>query len=250
MVGTLQKDEQDLDAAARAFTARVDLVPNDPEAHRDLGRVYFLQGDDVKARAEFEIALFADPSDVDAYTSLGQIHLRQARPADAADVARRALEIRSRAPRGPIRPRHRSDSNGARGRGCGRDAGIPAAAGRGQRGARASIRIRPAATRGVGVACGRRSCNRAVTLLRRALVYEPTSAQSHLDLGLALLESGQMAEAVDRLKTAAALNASFDVHRHLAKAHAALGQTEESRQEQAIYERLKRDAISKTGRAR
>ena len=61
-------------------------------------------------------------------------------------------------------------------------------------------------------------------LLQRALVLEPTSPTSHLDLGLALLESGQAAAAVERLTTAAALNAPFDVHRHLARAYAAQGQ--------------------------
>ena len=39
MIGTLQQDEQDLDAAAMSFAARVDLVPNDHDAHRDLGHV-------------------------------------------------------------------------------------------------------------------------------------------------------------------------------------------------------------------
>ena len=50
--------------------------------------------------------------------------------------------------------------------------------------------------------------------------------------------------------TAAALNAPFDVHRHLAKAYAALGRKDESQNEQATYERLRRESISRTGRAR
>ncbi|HEY6614453.1 MAG TPA: tetratricopeptide repeat protein, partial [Vicinamibacterales bacterium] len=50
MIGTLQQDEQDLEAAAMSFAARVDLVPNDHDAHRDLGRTYYLQGDDEQAR--------------------------------------------------------------------------------------------------------------------------------------------------------------------------------------------------------
>jgi predicted Zn-dependent protease len=90
----------------------------------------------------------------------------------------------------------------------------------------------------------------AVTLLQRALVMEPTSPMSHLDLGVALLESGQAAAAVERLTTAAALKAPLDVHRHLARAYAALGQKDESQREQAIYERLKRESIGKTGGAR
>jgi tetratricopeptide (TPR) repeat protein len=90
----------------------------------------------------------------------------------------------------------------------------------------------------------------AVALLQRALVLEPRAATSHLDLGLALLEGGQIAAAIERLTTAAALNAPLDVHRHLAKAYATLGQKDESAKEQATYERLRREAIVKTGRAR
>ena len=93
MIGTLQQDEQDLEAAAQSFAARVDRVPNDHQAHLDLGSVYFLQGDDVQARAEFEIALLLNPSDVEAYTSLGQVHLRGGRYQEAADASRRALEV-------------------------------------------------------------------------------------------------------------------------------------------------------------
>ena len=88
------------------------------------------------------------------------------------------------------------------------------------------------------------------SLLRRALVLEPRAPASHLDLGVALLEGGQAAEAIERLNTAAALNAPLDVHRQLAKAYAALGRTDESAKEQATYERLRRESISKTGRVR
>jgi len=93
MIGTLQQDEQDLDAAAQSFAGRANLVPNDHNAHRDLGRVYSLQGDAVRARAELEIALLLNPADTDTLTALGQLHLSEARLADAADASRRALEI-------------------------------------------------------------------------------------------------------------------------------------------------------------
>jgi tetratricopeptide (TPR) repeat protein len=90
----------------------------------------------------------------------------------------------------------------------------------------------------------------AVALLQRVLVIEPRVATSHMDLGLALLEAGQVAAAIERLNTAAALNAPLDVHRQLAKAYATLGQKDESAREQATYERLRRESIVKTGRAR
>ena len=249
MIGTLQKDEQDLDAAARAFAARVDLVPNEPEAHRDLGKVYFLQGEDVKARAEFEVALLVDPSDVEAYTALAQVQLREGRHADAADTARRALEIdpghrEARYVHATALIRLGSADEGAAEMQVFQRLQAEDSESRARQFELGRLRREASVSRAAGDAAN------AVTALRRVLVLDPRSATSHLDLGLALLESGQPADAIDRLNTAVALNAPFDVHRHLAKAYAALGQKEASEKEQALYERLKREAISKTGRAR
>ena len=249
MIGTLQKDEQDLDAAAKAFTTRVDLVPNDPEAHRELGKVCFLQGDDVRARAEFEVALLLSPSDVEAYTSLGQLDLREGRSADAANVARQALEIdpghrEARYLHATALIRLGKADEGAAEMQVFQRLQAEDSEARARQFELGRLRREASVSRAAGDAAN------AVTLLRRALVYEPRSATSHLDLGLALLESGQTAEAIERLNTAAALNAPLDVHRHLAKAYAALGQKADSDREQALYERLKREAISRTGRAR
>jgi len=249
MIGTLQQDEQDLDAAARAFTARVDLVPNDHDAHRDLGRVYSLQGDDVQARAELEVTLLLNPGDTDALTALGQLHLRMGRLAEAADASRRALEI-DRAHR-EARYVHATSLI----RMGNVDAGnvemevfqrLQEEDGE----ARARTFELGRLRREASVARAAGEYTTAVALLQRALVIEPRAATSHLDLGLALLEGGQIAAAIERLTTAAALNAPLDVHRHLAKAYATLGQKDESAREQATYERLRRELIVKTGRAR
>lgn len=248
MMGTLQQNEQDFDGAATAFADLVDLVPNDHDAHRDLGKVYFQQGEDVEARAEFEIALLLYPSDADALTALGQLQLRGGQYADAVNASRRALEIdpahreaRYLHATALIREgnvdegnaemlvfqRLQTEDSEARARGL--ELG----------------RLRREAS--VSLASGDRA--NAVALLRRALVFEPRSATSHMDLGIALLESGQVAEALERLTTAAALNAPIEVHRHLAKAYGALGRNEESQKELATYERLRRESIRRTGRS-
>ena len=249
MIGTLQQDAQDLEAAARSFAMRADLVPNDRQAHLDLGRVFFLQGDDVQARAEFEIALLLNPSSVDAYTSLGQIHLRGGRYQEAADASRRALEIdvahrEARYVHATALLRMGNTEDGTAEMRVFQRLQAEDAAAR----ARAFELGRLRREANVSLAAG--DYANAVALLQRALVAEPTSATSHLDLGVALLESGQAAAAIERLTTAAALNAPLDVHRHLARAYAALGQKDESQKEQALYERLKRESISKTGRSR
>jgi tetratricopeptide (TPR) repeat protein len=249
MIGTLQEDEQDLDAAAQSFAGRANLVPNDHNAHRDLGRLYSLQGDAVQARAELEIALLLNPADTNALTALGQLHLREARLADAADASRRALEID---------PGHRearyvhatslirmgnADAGNA-------EMDVFQRLQAEDSDARSRTFELGRLRREASVARAAGDYTTAVVLLQRALVLEPRAATSHLDLGLALLEGGQVAAAIERLNTAAALNAPLDVHRHLAKAYATLGQKDESAKEQATYERLRRESIMKTGRVR
>jgi tetratricopeptide (TPR) repeat protein len=88
---------------------------------------------------------------------------------------------------------------------------------------------------------------KAVALLREALTYEPEAAFSHMDLGRALIKAGQIAEAIEHFKSAVALNAHFDVHRDLADAYAALGRLDESRQEHALYERLRQESLRSAG---
>ena len=88
---------------------------------------------------------------------------------------------------------------------------------------------------------------KAVELLQRALVYDPTSASSHVDLGRALLAAGRAAEAVERLETAAALRAPIEVHVHLANAYAALGRADDAVRERTEYERLKQQSIRTRG---
>ena len=248
MIGTLHQDEQDLEAAARAFLARAELVPNDGAAHRDLGHVYFLQGDDVQSRAEFEVSLLIDPSDVEAYTSLGQLHLRAGRHSEAAELSRTALELdaahrEARYVHATALIRMGNNEEGAAEMQVFQRLQAQDAQARARTFELGRLRREAAVSRAAG------DRENAVALLRRALVYEPTSAASHLDLGIMLLEAGQSAEAIERLNTAVALNAALDVHRHLAKAYAAQGQTEESRKEQALYERLRRESIGRTGRA-
>lgn len=249
MIGTLQQDEQDLDAAVTSFTSRVDLVPNDHAAHRDLGHVYYLKGDDEQARAELEIALLVDPRDVDALTALGQVHLREGRLTDAVNASRRALEIdpghrEARYVHATTLIRMGNTDEGTAEMQVFQRLQAEDSEARARTFELGRLRREAAVSRAAG------DYGNAVTLLRRALVLDPRAPVSHLDLGIALLEGGQVAEAIDRLNTAAALNAPLDVHRHLAKAYATLGQKDESAKEQATYERLRRELISKTGRSR
>jgi tetratricopeptide (TPR) repeat protein len=249
MIGTLQQDEQDLESAAASFAARAELVPNDHDAHRDLGRTYFAQGDDVQARAEFEIAVLLNPRDVDALTALGQLHLRGGRLAEAVDVSRRALEIDA----GHREARYVHATSLIRQGNVGEGNAEMQVFQRLQVAdseARARTFELGRLRREASVARAAGDHGTAVTLLQRALVLDPSAAASHLDLGVALLDAGQVTAAIERFNTAAALNAPLEVHRHLARAYAALGQKEASAKEQATYDRLRRESIMKTGRVR
>jgi predicted Zn-dependent protease len=206
-------------------------------------------GEDVQARAELEIALLVDPRDVDALTALGQVHLREGRLADAVDVSRQALVID---------PGHR-EARYVHATSLIRIGNTDEGTAEMQVFQRLQAEDSEVRARTFELGRLRREASvsraagdyvKAVALLQRALVLEPRSPASHFDLGLALLEGGRAAEAVERLNTAAALNAPLDVHRHLAKSYEVLGRKEESAKEQATYERLRRESISRTGRAK
>ena len=94
-VATLHRARQEFTEATQAFAARASLVPNDVNAHRDLGDIYFRQGLDDVAWNELAIAEALAPRDVATQAALAQLHLRAGRHADAASAARRILRLES-----------------------------------------------------------------------------------------------------------------------------------------------------------
>src|SRR4030095_14085442 len=87
--------QQELDEAPPAFSKRVDLVPNDVKAHRDLGDMYFRRGLDDLAWNEFSIAEALAPRDVLTQALLAQLHLRAGRNVEAITAARRIIRLDS-----------------------------------------------------------------------------------------------------------------------------------------------------------
>ena len=53
---------------------RVDVNPNNADGHRKLGEIYFLQGRDEEALAEFFAALLIAPGSPDALAGAGQVY--------------------------------------------------------------------------------------------------------------------------------------------------------------------------------
>lgn len=240
-LGRLHSAQQDVDAAAAAHGLRVDVHPNDADAHYDLGEMYMRRARQDEALAEFAIALLLNPAHAAAAASMAQAHLRSGSPAAAAEAARRALELDAehsearyvlgtalvrlgRAEEGrrelEIFQRQQADAAAARTRmfeveGLRRDAMIAAAEG---------------------------NHPRAVELLRKVAALED-SHTSRLELGLALLDAGQPAEALDHLNAAARLGAPYVIHQYLADAYEALGRAADSARELASYERIHREAL-------
>jgi tetratricopeptide (TPR) repeat protein len=230
----------------RAFSNRIDLVANDPVAHRELGDLYVRQGRHIEALAEFSIVLLLDPMSVEAYAATAQVHLREGRDAEAAEAATRVLGLdpehrearyalgtalvrAGRTEEGrkelDIFQQHQEQDAAARTRlfeieGLKREASISAAAG---------------------------DHEKAVALLRTVVDADPSAAGSLLDLGFALIDAARHADAVRVLTRAAELGAHYEVHRHLAAAYGVLGQIKDSQRERALYEQLKREALRRTG---
>ena len=245
-MGAINAARQNFDAAVEAYEHRVDIHPNDAQAHQDLGDTYSRLNRHDEALAEFAVALMLDPKHAEAYAATAQIQLREGHYSDAAETAQHALELD---------PTHRqarytlATSLMRLGR---TDEGTKeleefqrlqgeATAARSRELELGGLR------REATVSSSSGDHEKAVSLLRKALALAPDEAVSHLNLGLALLNLRQPAEAVERFKSAVALNGPPDLHRHLADAYLALGQVEESRRELAVYEQLKQESLRRAG---
>jgi tetratricopeptide (TPR) repeat protein len=248
-IGALARSQQQYDDAISAFSQRIDLIPNDAVAHHELGEMHFRQGRQTEALAEFTVAVMLNPARADSHAAIGQVHLRSGDHAAAVAAARRAvaLDASHREARYvlatalvrmgnvdegkrelEVYQRLQTDATAARSRqleieGLRRDASLSIVNG---------------------------EFAKAVGLLRQALERDPEQAQSHLDLGLALLKAGQPAEALEYLKTAAARESTEDAHAHLAEAYVALGRQDEAERERAIAARIRQDALRGAGAAR
>jgi tetratricopeptide (TPR) repeat protein len=246
IMGALNVDQQNFEAAIDAYAKRVDVHPNDAAAHLDLGRTYSRLDRSDEARAEFDVVLMLNPNHTDAHAALAQVHLRDQRYAEAVEMARGALALdpahqQARYALATSLMRLGKTDEGKQELEVFQRLQTEAAAAR-------SRQIELDGIRGDAVVSfANRDYEKAIALLRKALQLEPESAASHLDLGSALAKAAQHSEAIERFKSAVTLNADLVVHRRLAESYAALGQLDESRREQALYERLKQESLARAG---
>jgi len=241
-VATLRRARQEFTAAAIAFARRVDLVPNEVKAHRDLGDIYFRQGLDDLAWTEFAIAEALAPRDVATQAALAQLHLRAGRNLEAVTTARRIIQlsptdVQAHFVLGTALIRLGQTDEGSRALDTFARLEAADAEARSRQLALAALR------REAEVAAGEGNHSRAVTLLEQIVEQEPKSAGAHLALGVALIKAGRAAEAVDRLQAAAGLGADGDVYRRLADAYAQIGAADQSARAREVYARIRRERL-------
>jgi superkiller protein 3 len=246
-MATMRRSRQEFEDATVAFSRRVALIPNDVAAHRDLGDIYFRRGLDDLAWNEFAIAEALAPRDVATQASLAQLHLRAGRNQQAADSARRILQLA---------PDHaqahfvlgtalmRLDQRNEGARVLETFARLEA----GEAAARALQLELAGLRREAEVAAGQGNHDEAVARLTRIVEKDPKSSGAHVALGVALIRAGRGAEAVDRLQAAAGLGAFGDVYRHLADAYALIGQADMSARAREVYIGIRRERLREEAR--
>jgi tetratricopeptide (TPR) repeat protein len=241
-IGALAATRQNFDAAVDAYSSRVDVQPNAADAHQDLGDTYARLGRADEALAEFAVALTIDPDRASTYASLTQLYLRQGQHDDAVASAARALAL------DPAQ-RQTHYALGTALMRLGRTAEGEKELKEFERlqqedaAARARELELGGLTREARISSANGDYQKAISLLRRALELAPRDPVSHLNLGTALLLSGQPAEAIEHFTSAVALDGPPVLHQQLADAYAALGRTEDSRRELEIFEQLKRSRL-------
>jgi tetratricopeptide (TPR) repeat protein len=234
-IGDMVSADRDAEALVALYVERVEISPNDADAHLDLGQAYLALDRDNEAQAEFLVALMIDPQHAEAYASLGQTLLRTGAYADAEIAARRAVTIDP----GHIEARYTLATSLIR---LGRTDEGRQELGQYQQMRTAAETARrtefavAGLMRDVTQSLGRRDYAQAAALLERALVLKPGDPALHVSLGLTLGNAGRLLEAVQHFEQALALGAGPEVHRHLADAYTALGRGDDAQRHRMLYE--------------
>jgi tetratricopeptide (TPR) repeat protein len=252
-IGGLYVSQANFDRAVDAYVKRVDVNPNNPDAHRKLGEIYFLQGRNDEALAEFTAALLIDPRSSGALAAASQVYVRMGRYAEALDTSRQALaldaghnEARYALATSLLRLGRTAEGKSELETFQRTQAAAMAAA---QRQSALKATLREAAER-----VGHGEFGAAAALLRRALADDPNAAGVQRDLGSALMRSAQYAEAIQALEQALQQEDSADVHQLLADAYRAVGRAGDSEAQAALaaqaIERAKAERLRRIGLGR
>lgn len=97
VLGKIQFQEGEADAAAQSLRTAIDTRPDWPEAHFLLGNVLMANGERTAARTEFARTLELDGNQVEARASLARVHAALGEHEYAVEEGRRYLERRPNA---------------------------------------------------------------------------------------------------------------------------------------------------------
>ena len=238
-LGATLVNQADFDGAVAAYTRRIEANPNSGEAHRQLGEMYYLQGRDEQALAEFLAATWLDPRDAKAYAAAGQVQARLLKYAEAAVTLERALsldpglkEARYALGTSLMRLGKTEEAKRALEQFQQQQAESEAA---GQRAFQLDALRREASKNLLAGAF-----EQAVASYEEVLELEPESSRSRRDLGLALLRAKRPREAIEHLEDAQRLEQTAEGFTYLADAYSAAGNRDEATRQRALSQELVR----------
>jgi tetratricopeptide (TPR) repeat protein len=93
IVGQAHHAQFDLDGASKAYRQRVQIAPNDRDAHFDLAEVYRGQDKLAEARVEYLVSALLDPTHAKTFGMLGQVEAAAGRDEEAVVMLRRAVTL-------------------------------------------------------------------------------------------------------------------------------------------------------------
>jgi tetratricopeptide (TPR) repeat protein len=236
-IGRLYATEADFAHAADAYRKRVDVNPNNADAHRRLGEIYALQGSDAAALVQFDAAVRLDSKNGEAFAEAAQAYLRTERLLDAERAARKALaldplDLKARFALGTALVRQGSTASGQRELESFRIQTDATAA--------AQRRVLEANTleRDAARAEAYGDYDTAASLLARAADIRPADPRRQLELARVLIQAGKPQEALARLAKMSESGDAAEIHRVAVDAYLALGQQDARAREETRYRQL------------
>jgi tetratricopeptide (TPR) repeat protein len=240
-LGSLLVNQADFDGAVAAYMRRIDANPNNAEAHRQLGEIYFLQGRDEEALSEFLAATWLDSRDAKAFAAAGQVEVRLLRYADASVALARALSLDP-----SLREARYALGTSLMRLGKTEDARREL-----ELFERQQAEAEMVGQRAFQLDAQRREASRsllagafdqAIASYREALTLDPNSARSHRELGLALLRAKRAQEALEPLFAAQRIEPTSEGFAYLADAYVATGNSDEATRQLALSQEFARQA--------
>jgi tetratricopeptide (TPR) repeat protein len=234
------------DAASEACRRWVDLAPNDPAAHRELGIALRTVNRDEEALIEFLIAAVIDPLDAAAHMNIGQIHLAAERYGEAAAALQHAVDVQpnqaeARYGLAAALLRAGNEADGARQMDVARRLQADAMA-ESRRAYEVNLLKIEAALRTEEARDAE-----AAALWQQVVDREPNLAKNLVSLAEALARAGRHEQAAAAFVQAITRADAPELHRQLAQEYAQIGRADESAREQATYEQMRKERLRRLG---